>query len=63
MSHALQQRKFELTRGAINQLPGWKLLTVCLSRTGKNSGGQVNVLGTIPEERLKYSLFPLVPGN
>ncbi len=27
---------------------------------GKNSGGQVNIFGTIPKERLKYCLFPLV---
>ncbi len=33
---------------------GWKLLTVCLSGTGKNSGGQVNILGTFPKERLKF---------
>ena len=39
---------------------GWKLLTVHLSGTGKNSFGQVNILGTFAKEWLKYCLFPLV---
>ncbi len=39
---------------------GWKLLTVRLSETGKNSGGQVKILGTFPKERLKFCLFSLV---
>ena len=41
-------------------LQGWKLLTLRLSGTGKNSGGQVNILGTFPKERLKCCLFLLV---
>ncbi len=39
---------------------GWKLLTVHLSGTDKNYGGQVNILGTFPKKRLKFCLFPLV---
>ncbi len=31
-------------------IQGWKLLTVRLSGTGKNSGGQVNILGTFLKE-------------
>ena len=30
---------------------GWKLLTVRLSGTGKNGGGQVKILGTVPKEK------------
>ncbi len=30
---------------------GWKLLTVRLSRTGKNGGGQVKILATFLKER------------
>ncbi len=33
-------------------MQGWKLLTVRLSGTDKNSGGQVNILGTFPKEML-----------
>ena len=36
---------------------GWKLLTVRLSGTGKNCGGQVNIFGTFPKERLRFCLF------
>ncbi len=32
----------------------WKLLVILLPRTGKNSGGQVNILGSFPNERLKF---------
>ncbi len=35
-------------------------MPVRLSRTGNNSGGQGNILGTFPRERLNYCLFPLV---
>ncbi len=34
---------------------GWKLLTVRLSGTGKNFGGQVNFFGTFLKESLKTS--------
>ncbi len=30
-----------------------------MDRTGKNSGGQVNILGTFPKERLNFCLFSL----
>ncbi len=36
---------------------GWKLLTVRLSGTGTNFGGQVKFLGTFPKESLKFCLF------
>ncbi len=36
---------------------GWKLLTVRLSGTGKNSGGHLNILGIFPKERLKELSF------
>ena len=39
---------------------GFKLLTVRLSGIGKKSGGQVNVLGTFPKERLEFYLLSLV---
>ena len=42
------------------ELQGWELLTVHLFGTGKNCGGQVDILVTFPTERLKYCLFPLV---
>ncbi len=44
----------------LNLLHGWKLLTVCLSRTGKNSGGHANIFDTFPKERLKLCLFQLI---
>ncbi len=31
-----------------------------LSETGKNSGGQVNILGTFSKEMLEFSPFPLL---
>ena len=43
---------------ATNQ--GWKLLTVHLSGTGKNYGGQVNIFGTLPKEMLTFCLFTLI---
>ncbi len=39
---------------------GLKLLTVCLSGTGKNCDGQVNIFGSFPKEGLNICLFTLI---
>ncbi len=37
-----------------NSYQGWKLLTVRLSGTVKNGGGQVKILDIFPKERQKF---------
>ena len=51
MGHVREMGKLSEESAVIQ---GWKLQTVRLSGTCKNSGGQVKFLDALPKERLKF---------